>query len=268
MITKMISKCNAGEQPGECNVSYLLPIGADSIGMNMLVNKKIQVTFLGEIHCMHCGSLTKKSFGQGYCYPCFISIPETDACILRPELCQAHLGISRDMEWAKSNCLQEHCVYLAVSSGLKVGVTRATQVPTRWIDQGAWKAIVLARTPNRYLAGRVEVALKKNLADKTNWRDMLRDKQDRTIDLLKEKNRATGMIPDDLLKYHTAEDDIWEFHYPVDVFPEKVKSVSFDKEPKHSGVLKGIKGQYLIFEDGVVLNVRKHNGYLIELETD
>ena len=172
------------------------------------------------------------------------------------------------MEWSKANCLQEHYVYLAISSGLKVGVTRASQIPTRWIDQGAWRAIRLARTENRYLAGQIEVALKKYFADKTNWRDMLKDNIDRSIDLIVEKNRAGELVPDNLAKYIVKENMIWEFQYPVIAYPEKVKSLSFDKEHEYSGVLQGIKGQYLIFEGGDVLNIRKHNGYMVEIQTN
>ncbi len=266
VIKKMVSETRSDSSSDPLQVHYHLPIGDDTIPMNNLLNQRLHLIFRGEIYCMHCGKRTKKSYGQGYCYPCFISIPETDACILRPELCQAHLGISRDMEWSKTHCLQDHYVYLAISSGLKVGVTRASQVPTRWIDQGAYRAILLAKTPNRHLAGTIEVALKKNIADRTNWRDMLRNYQDTSIDLLVEKERVTGLIPADLSEYSLPDNRIWEFYYPVETYPEKVKSIGFDKESDYTGILKGIKGQYLIFEGGDVVNIRKHNGYFVEVE--
>jgi hypothetical protein len=266
VIKKMISEVRSDSPPDPLHVYYHLPIGDDNIPMNGLLNQRIHFTYQGEIYCMHCGNRTKKSYGQGYCYTCFISIPETGECILRPELCQAHLGISRNMEWSKTHCLQEHYVYLAISSGLKVGVTRASQVPTRWIDQGAYRAILLAGTPNRHLAGKIEVALKSHFADKTNWRDMLRNYQDTSIDLLVGKEKASEMIPDNLREYRLSDNRIWEFRYPVEIYPEMVKSIGFDKEPECSGILRGIKGQYLIFEGGEVLNIRKHNGYLVELE--
>ena len=170
------------------------------------------------------------------------------------------------MDWSKTHCLQDHFVYLAISSGLKVGVTRASQVPTRWMDQGAHQAILLARTPNRFLAGEIEVALKGGVSDRTNWRDMLRNYQDTSIDLLSEKELVTGMIPDDYVKYRVSDNRIWEFRYPVESFPDKVNSLGFDKNPDYTGILKGIKGQYLIFDGGDVLNIRKHSGYFIELE--
>lgn len=247
-------------------VRYRLPVGEEEIELNGLLDKTLRLEFRNRIYCIHCGNLTKKSFAQGYCYPCFIRLPETDACILRPELCQAHLGISRDMEWSEKNCLQDHFVYLAISSGLKVGVTRASQIPTRWIDQGAWKAIKIAMTPNRYLAGMIETELKKHFADKTNWRDMLRNKLDTGSDLLEGKAKAYDLIAEDLKKYFIENDEIQEFHYPVRAYPEKVKSFSFDKENRIEGILVGIKGQYLIFKDGRVLNIRKHNGYLVTIE--
>ena len=141
-------------------VIYNLPIGDDLVLMNDLIGKYIVFDWKKEIYCISCGKKTNKSFAQGHCYPCFINSPETSECILRPELCEAHNGIARDIEWAEKHCLKDHYVYLAISSGIKVGVTRSTQIPTRWIDQGAWKAIKLAKTPNRYIAGLIEVKLK------------------------------------------------------------------------------------------------------------
>jgi len=266
VIVKMIGECEKGSDGDPCSVSYQLPIGSERIPIDQLLGKHITFHFKGEIHCLHCGNITKKSFGQGYCYPCFVSIPETDECILRPELCQAHLGISRDMGWSEKHCLQDHYVYLAISSGLKVGVTRSSQIPTRWIDQGAWRAIQIAQPPNRYLAGRIEVELKKHVADKTNWRQMLKDDQDTSIDIEGERDRLHDLVPEDLKEHLLEGGDIWEFKYPVNKYPEKVKSIGFDKTEEYAGTLQGIKGQYLIFEGGDVLNIRKHNGYLIEMQ--
>lgn len=245
-------------------VEYSLPVGKEKIELNPLIGKEIRLTYLHEIHCIHCGRITKKSFAQGYCYPCFISLPQTDSCILRPELCQAHLGISRDMVWSEQNCLQDHYVYLAVSSGLKVGVTRSAQIPTRWIDQGAWKAIRVARTPNRYLAGLIEVELKKTISDKTNWRHMLTGKVDKDIDLLSEKRAAIQKLPETLNKYAVDNDEIVEIQYPVQQYPAKVKTINPDKDPVFTGILSGIKGQYLLFEGGEVINIRKYGGYLVK----
>jgi hypothetical protein len=245
-------------------VFYELPIGNGFVSMNQLVGTKISMTFLHQINCMHCGAKTSKSFAQGYCYKCFISAPETSDCVLRPELCQAHLGISRDMEWAKGHCLTDHYVYLAISSGLKVGVTRASQVPTRWIDQGAWKAIKLAQTPHRQLAGQIETALKKHISDKTHWQKMLKNVLADDISLIDEKQKAWELLEAGLQQYVIEDDTIVEIHYPVIAYPEKVTSMSFDKTTEIEGFLQGIKGQYLIFDGGRVLNIRTHSGYMIQ----
>lgn len=246
-------------------VHYTLQTGGEAIDMNAAIGREITLHFTGGIYCISCGAKTKKSFGQGFCYKCFITKPEADQCIVKPELCQAHLGISRDMEWSKDHCLQDHFVYLAVSSGLKVGVTRSTQIPTRWMDQGAWKAIKLARTPYRELAGQLEVALKKHMSDRTNWQRMLKNQLATDIDLLEEKKRARSLLPEDLRQYIIDDDTITEIAYPVEAYPKKVKSISFDKTADYTGKLQGIKGQYLLFEDGQVLNIRKHNGYKVEI---
>ena len=237
----------------------------DSICVNDLINSKVSFKWEGEINCIKCGNKTKKSFAQGYCYPCFISVPETAPCILQPELCEAHKGISRDLEWSKNNCLTDHFVYLALSSGLKVGVTRSSQIPTRWIDQGAAKAIKFAKTPNRHLAGLLEVNLKQFMSDKTSWQKMLKNDIDFSIDLADEKQKAKKLLREDLRQYITNEDEVTEIHYPVIKFPEKIKSINLDKTPEFSGKLTGIKGQYLIFEDGYVINIRKYGGYKITL---
>ncbi len=247
-------------------VSYFLSLGTDDIAMNDLLGMRVAFEFLDTIYCVKCGKVTRKSFAQGFCYPCFTTAPETSECVLRPELCQAHEGISRDMKWSEQHCLQDHIVYLALSSGLKVGITRATQIPTRWIDQGAWKAIPLAKTPNRHMAGRIEVALKEHMSDKTNWRNMLTNKVDRNKDLVEEKEKASELLGNQFSEYIIPESQVTEIRYPVREYPEKVKSVGFDKNRHIEGELMGIKGQYLIFKDGFVLNIRKHGGYLVAMD--
>jgi hypothetical protein len=237
-----------------------------SICMNEYVGKNVRLSWNGEIHCVSCGKLTKKSFGQGFCYPCFTSVPEATECNLRPELCRAHLGEGRDPEWEERNHNQPHIVYLAASDIVKVGVTRITQVPTRWIDQGASAAIRLAETPNRYEAGILEVALKQFFADKTNWQRMLKNEVDETIDLVEEKWNLHDQLPSDLTTYFSENDEVIHIDYPVLEFPEKVKSMSFEKTAVVEGKLMGIKGQYLIFEGGNVINMRKFTGYHIGIE--
>ena len=259
-IKKMGSTC-------EGEVQYRLPLGDQDIEMNRLIGFQIEMEYQGRIHCIRCGRETRKSFAQGYCYPCFTTAPETEECVLRPELCRAHEGIARDMEYAKTHCLIEHVVYLSITSGLKVGVTRSTQVPTRWIDQGATAAIELARTPNRYQAGLIEVALKAHINDKTNWRKMLTGEVDVPVDLSAEKKRLAALIPEDQQEYYIQEDRTIHIAYPVKEFPQKVRSLNFDKDPVVSGLLSGIKGQYLMFRDHSVINMRKFGGYLIRFRS-
>jgi hypothetical protein len=258
MVSKMAVKLN---NP----IDYSLRLGDDIIEMNLLLGKEVSLTWLNEIRCMNCGKVTQKSFGQGYCYPCFISIPETDVCVLNPEMCRAHEGIARNMDWAREHCLQDHFVYLALSSEVKVGVTRQSQVPTRWIDQGASKAIRLAKTPNRYLAGLIEVELKKHLTDKTNWRSMLMNKIADYVSLLEEKKRIASLLPQGLSDYLTDDNAIVDLNYPSVLIPQKVTSINLEAQHTIHGILNGIKGQYLIFDQGNVINVRKYGGYIVEL---
>jgi hypothetical protein len=194
-----------------------------------------------------------------------MSAPEASPCIIHPELCEAHLGKGRDLEYEEKNHNQPHFVYLAATEIVKVGVTRSTQIPTRWIDQGAKQAIIIAETPNRYLAGVIEVALKDVFADKTNWQNMLRDITDESIDLIDEKWKTEELLPSDLSQYFNDSEEILEFNYPVLSYPEKVTSLSFEKTAGISGILTGIRGQYLMFDNKNVINIRRHTGYEIEL---
>lgn len=247
-------------------VHYELPVGDQLIPINELIGQDISLHFSGQINCIKCGKRTKTSFQQGFCYSCFLSAPEADPAIIRPELDQAHLGISRDMEWAQKYSLTEHVVYLAISSGLKVGVTRASQYTTRWIDQGAIQAIILAKTPYRQLAGLIEVELKDHFADKTNWRLMLSKQIDESKDLVEEKNNAANLLSHELQQYLAEDDTLTSISYPVIQYPDKIKSINLDKNPLYKGKLCGIKGQYLLFEDQHVINMRKYSGYMIAVE--
>lgn len=246
-------------------VNYTLPIGEEKVDMNALVGKEIRMQFEGRINCISCGKQTKTSFGQGFCYNCLQTAPEASESIMRPELSKAHLGIARDMEWAEKHDLIDHFVYLAVSSDIKVGVTRNHQVPTRWIDQGASYAIKVAKTPNRHIAGVIEVFLKDHFTDKTNWRAMLKNEILTDFDLTREKKKVLNLLPGELQKYAEIDDSVTELVYPVIEYPANITSIGFDKLTQIKGVLKGIKGQYLILDEGRVLNVRKHNGYFIQL---
>lgn len=249
-------------------VHYQLPVGNTLVALNPLIGKQISFSYSRQIYCIECGASTPKSFAQGLCYRCFTTSPLAEDCVLRPELCRAHEGIARNMAYAETHCLIDHFVYLAVSSGIKVGVTRHTQIPTRWIDQGATSAIKLAQTPDRYTAGLIEVELKAHLSDKTNWQRMLKNEVLQNVDLVAQKEQAYELLPEHLQEFVTDDDTVFNFEYPVLQYPRKVKSLSFDKQTEVSGVLQGIKGQYLIFENGEVINIRKHTGYEITLTTN
>jgi len=248
----------------EDGAQYTLMLDDVPIDMNAKVGESIKLSFTGTINCIACQKLTKKSFGQGFCYPCFRDAPESSECIIRPELCRAHEGEARDMAWAEKNCLVEQVVYLARSSAIKVGITRASQMPTRWIDQGATDAIVFARVPNRYTAGLVEVAMKEHLTDRTNWQRMLKNEVI-DADLVATKASLIDTLDTDLKQFVDTDDTVCSIDYPVERYPEKVKSVGFDKIAEIEGCLAGIKGQYLIFDDNRVLNIRKHNGYRVTM---
>ncbi len=267
IVSGTLKKMNFGNIGDEYNVkpSYILELGASTLELNHSIGKYISLKYLNEIHCIKCGRKTNKSFGQGYCYPCFIAIPETEECVLKPELCRAHEGIARDMEFARKNCLVDHYVYLAWTGGLKVGVTRYHQIPIRWVDQGATLTVKICRTPNRYTAGLIEVELKKIFADKTAWQRMLTDLGEIPINLLTEKAKALEFINGKGYEYIPENDNLYRITYPIAQVASRVKSVNLDKENTVSGVLTGIKGQYMIFDTGRVINIRNHSGYSIEI---
>ncbi len=246
-------------------VQYYLRLGDDKVPVNTLVGNKIKLQWTGKIFCTICGKKTSKSFGEGMCYNCFANAPDNAECILRPELCEAHLGKGRDPEWENRNHLKPHFVYLALTNTVKVGVTREGQIPTRWIDQGAHKGIILAETPYRQLAGFIEVVLKEHLTDKTNWQKMLKNESSNGIDLLEEKKRIIQLIPEQFQQYKSDNDEVVEIIYPVEEYPVKVTSLSFEKMPIIEMKLTGIRGQYFIFEGGYVMNIRSKSGYEVEL---
>lgn len=260
-LRKMFTQYSAG-QP----IEYSLKLEGETVLMNKLLDKNIRLSFEGRINCVSCNKITKKAFGQGFCYKCFMESPMNAECIIRPELCEAHLGKGRDPEWEKQHHLQPHYVYLALSSGIKVGVTREDQIPTRWIDQGASQGIKLAYTENRHEAGLIEVAIKEYVSDKTAWQRMLKNEIATDIDLLDKKEELGEYIPEPLQDFYSEDDEITELNYPVIQFPTKVKSINLERTPEIEGKLMGIKGQYLIFEDQRVINIRKYSGYWVELD--
>jgi hypothetical protein len=247
-------------------IRYYLTFPSMFVRVNELIGKTITFTHTGYC-CLNCGS-NETIFRQGFCKRCFFETPTAGDWIMRPELSQAHLDIEdRDLAYEKKVQLQPHVVYLAVSSGLKVGVTRKTQVPTRWIDQGAHQTIPIVEVPNRYLAGMTEVALKEHYNDKTNWRRMLTQDPSQ-MDLVAERDRALQWLPQEVNPYiKTTENDATLFlQFPLEQPPTKVKSVNLTKSKMHSGKLVGIKGQYLVFADQSVMNVRSHEGVSVRME--
>lgn len=261
----------------ETPVEYTLPIGDHLLPINPLIGKKIKLQFDGKINCIACGRETKKSFQQGYCFPCTRKLAQCDFCILKPVLCHYHNGTCREPEWGEQHCMIPHVVYLANTSGLKIGITRKSQVPTRWIDQGAVAAIPVFQTTTRRIAGIIEHALTENLSDRTNWRNMIKNIIT-PIDLLQERSRinetSKDLIQDlthqfgDACVTYMEDSAISEFAYPVISYPKKIISLSLDKQPATvEGYLQGIKGQYLLLDTGVI-NIRKYTGYWVNLTVE
>jgi hypothetical protein len=244
-------------------VNYYLQLGDNEIELNKLIGHQIAMSFSGVINCIHCGKATKKSYAQGYCYNCMQTVPEADETVIRPELSMAQFGLAKDMEWAQEHDLIEHYVYLSVTSDLKVGVTRFHQIPTRWIDQGAIQAILLAKTPNRHIAGIIETFLKNYVADKTQWQTMLKEELIPVFSLAEEKNKFGALLPLELQQYLDRESDAMTIVYPGSFSATRIESINLDNQPSIEGKLVKIKGQYLLFEDGKVINIRKHAGYSV-----
>jgi hypothetical protein len=249
----------------ESPVRYELPIGDAAVPLNGLLGRPIRFRHTGRIFCSNCGNLTKTSFSQGYCFRCMQTLAQCDMCIVKPELCHFHLGTCREPEWGEKHCMIEHTVYLANSSGLKVGITRTHQMRTRWMDQGAIQALPIVRVKNRLDSGKVEIALSRHVADKTNWRAMLQGKNER-VDLKAERDKLFADWGAELPGERLQEEE-HAFEYPVLVYPTKLVSLNLDKQPEVAGELQGIKGQYLILSTGVI-NMRKYGGYELEWEAE
>ncbi|MGV6806821.1 MAG: DUF2797 domain-containing protein [bacterium] len=254
--------------------AYELALDDERLDLAPLIGHPVRIEYRQAIHCTHCGRKTNKSFNQGYCFPCFKRLAQCDSCIVSPEKCHFHEGTCREPEWAENHCMTDHIVYLANSSGVKVGITRSTQLPTRWIDQGATQALPVLRVATRQQSGLVEDALRAHVADKTNWRAML--KGDPAVANL-------AMLRDELLErcsdelsglqnrfgvqaIQCLEDaELTEIHYPVERYPDKVVSFNLDKNPVVEGRLDGIKGQYWILDSGVI-NLRKYTAYHVTVD--
>jgi len=267
-LTKMAISCESDV------AQYQVRLDDHEIPLNEKIGQPIRIEYLGEIRCQGCSRTTNKSFAQGYCYPCFAKLAQCDRCIMSPEKCHYHNGTCRDPKWGEEFCMQDHIVYLANSSGIKVGITRHTQIPTRWLDQGAMQALPIARVATRQLSGLLEVIFKQHLADKTNWRTLLKQdaedldlslKRDELFELcheeIEELQGEYGLMGVQLL--YDAQQE--EFRYPVTQYPTKVSSFNLDKNPLVEGKLMGIKGQYLLLDTGVI-NLRKYTSYHVAID--
>ena len=265
-LRKMIA---TDEQP----VAYTLPLGNERLPVNPLLGKTLRLAYNGQIQCIGCRQLTKKSFNQGFCFRCFSTLAQCDLCVVKPELCHFAKGTCREPEWGQTHCMQPHYVYLANASGLKVGITRGNQIPTRWLDQGAVQALPVIQVQSRHHAGLVEVAFKKHISDRTDWRKMLKGEPE-THDLAAQREDLFSRCEKDLSSVleggvensltRLAKEAVRTFVYPVLTYPTRVTALNLDKTPTVEGTLLGVKGQYLIFDTGV-LNVRKFAGYNVEI---
>ncbi|MDF2152372.1 DUF2797 domain-containing protein [Vibrio sp. CAU 1672] len=269
LITGTLSKMRA-TLDGE--VTYRLPVGNEEINLNPLIGLPLTLTHTGNIYCCSCGKKTKKSYSQGHCFVCMKKLASCDMCIMKPETCHYDQGTCREPEWGEANCMVDHFVYLSNTSSLKVGITRHTQIPTRWIDQGATQGLLVFKVKSRYISGLIEVEMAKHIADKTNWRALLKGDGE-PLPLAEQFAQLLPLVENKIAEIRQRFGDdaiqilnekITDLSYPVQQHPTKITSHNFDKNPVVSGVLQGIKGQYLIFDTGVI-NIRKFTSYEVEV---
>ena len=245
-------------------IAYFLSLDEKPYPLNQHIGESVSLKWTGTITCIECGRKTRKSYDQGYCFPCSRDLPSNAMCSVRPELCEHEKGNEADREFWRTHCNVDHYVYLSLTSGVKVGITRHYNIPDRWIDQGALKGLIIAKVPERVLSGKIEVAIAKEFADKTNWRKMLKGEVEE-VDLLTYRDKAHELFPPALKEYAVKDGLVEELVYPVETVPEKISSHNLDKNPEFTDCLTGIKGQYLIFEHRVI-NMRKYAGYHMEFD--
>lgn len=269
-ITGTLAKMRASLLDGA--VQYRLPVGEEEVELNTLIGQTLTLTHTGNIFCCSCGKKTKKSYSQGHCFVCMKKLASCDMCIMKPETCHFAEGTCREPQWGEANCFVDHYVYLSNTSSLKVGITRHTQIPTRWIDQGATQGLPIAKVKNRLISGLVEIELAKLIADKTNWRTLLKGNneplalKEAALELLPQVEEAIAKIQaehgEDSVEL--LDESILDIAFPVNEFPVKIISHNFDKNPEVTGILNGIKGQYLLFDTGVI-NIRKFGSYEVSV---
>ena len=275
-VSGLLSKMAVDLPPEQAVATYHMVLDQHRIAMNPLIGKPITLRYTGEIHCQHCNRLTKKSYSGGFCFPCSQKLAQCDLCFMKPETCHFDKGTCREPEWGQAVCMQDHIVYLANSSGIKVGITRIGQIPTRWIDQGASQAIPIFKVKTRYQSGLVEVMFKAHVSDRTDWRKMLKG-QAPELDLSVIRDQLLAECQHDILTLQQQfgqdaievlpAERVVTIDYPVTQYPTKISSFNFDKTAIVEGVLQGIKGQYLILDTGVI-NIRKFSGYHITMVTE
>lgn len=263
--------CKMAAEPSR-PVAYTLRVGESALPLNAYLGQTVALHFLGQITCCNCGRVTRRSFDQGYCYPCFRRLARCDSCIVSPEKCHYFEGTCREPEWADVHCMQDHFVYLANSSGVKVGITRGTQIPTRWIDQGATQAMPAMRVSTRQQAGLAEVIVKRHIADRTQWQRMLKGEAE-PCDLARVWGELRALCAAELAQLQQNfgvqavqlldAQPVVELCYPVLAYPTKVVALNLDKQPQVEGTLLGIKGQYLMLDTGVI-NIRKFTSYHVD----
>jgi len=250
-------------------VEYSLVLGEHHYPINEFIGSDFSLQFTGNIHCVACNRQISKAYQQGFCFPCTQRLAQCDLCILKPHLCHFDAGTCREPQWGDKHCNTAHIVYLANTSGLKIGVTRASQIPTRWIDQGAHQALPIFKVKRRLQAGLIEELIATKINDRTNWRNMLKGLAP-TLDLAAERDlifsEFAGKIQAIAQRFNFGDiefltnEEVVDLKYPVHTYPQKINSLNLAKTPLITNKLLGIKGQYLIFEHGV-LNIRNYTGY-------
>ncbi|MGO0063145.1 DUF2797 domain-containing protein [Brevibacillus fluminis] len=257
LLRGLVHTYHGKDQP----VDYYLHLDDEKIPLNDLLGSDISITYLGQKNCISCGRKTNKTFNSGYCYPCFTNLAENDLCIVKPHECHFDNGTCRDESFGETYCMIPHYVYLALSSDVKVGLTRKHNQLKRWVDQGAIRAIPIAELPTRRMAGELEFHLSQYLPDKTNWRKMLKgDVTDK--DLLSIRDEVYQHFPEQFKPFQLNENEWVDITYPILETLDKINSMSLDKTETIQGKLLGAKAQYLILSTGV-FQTRKHAGYQV-----
>jgi hypothetical protein len=263
-LNGLLRKMKSDYKQDTGDVTYFLNIDGDtSTCMNDAIGKEVTISFTKGIRCAECGKKIRKTYGDGLCYPCTISLPQGDMCILKPHQCHFHLGTCRDSKWGEEHCFIPHTLYLAKSSSIKIGITRQGQQFTRWVDQGASEAMAIGTFPSRKEVGIAELAISEKMSDRTNWRKMLTNEIAKT-DFSEFLAMAQDLLTEEQKALLCEAPKVFSFNYPVQKYPDKVNSFTLDKVPVICKTLTGIKGQYLIFGNEVI-NLRSHTGYIIDV---